>query len=34
MNGDDKYGTHIGANNQKWYQSTWGVGMDFDFKIK
>jgi hypothetical protein len=34
MNGDDKYGTLFGANNQKWYQSTWGVGMDFDFKIK
>jgi|GEM_PF-1522913 len=34
MNGDDKYGTLFGANNQKWYQSTWGIGMDFDFKIK
>lgn len=34
MNGDDKYGTLFGANNQRWYQSTWGVGMDFDFKIK
>jgi len=34
LNGDDKYGTLFGANNQKWYQSTWGIGMDFDFKIK
>ncbi|MBU4486860.1 MAG: HEAT repeat domain-containing protein [Candidatus Delongbacteria bacterium] len=34
MNGNDKYGTLFGANNQRWYQSTWGVGLDFDFKIK
>jgi hypothetical protein len=34
MSGDDKYGTLSGANNRKWYQGTWGVGMDFDFKIK
>jgi hypothetical protein len=34
MSGDDKYGTLSGANNRKWYQATWGVGLDFDFKIK
>ncbi|MCK4980092.1 MAG: hypothetical protein KAS62_06830, partial [Candidatus Delongbacteria bacterium] len=34
MSGNDKYGSTFGANNQKWYQSTWGVGMDFNFKVK
>ena len=34
MSGDDKYGTHFGKNNKKWYQSTWGIGLDYDFKIK
>ncbi|MDA3838559.1 MAG: HEAT repeat domain-containing protein [Candidatus Delongbacteria bacterium] len=34
MSGNDKYGSTFGANNQKWYQATWGVGMDFDFKVR
>ncbi|MDA3886721.1 MAG: hypothetical protein PF638_14100 [Candidatus Delongbacteria bacterium] len=34
MSGNDKYGSAFGANNQKWYQATWGVGLDFDFKVK
>ncbi|MBN2790774.1 MAG: HEAT repeat domain-containing protein [Candidatus Delongbacteria bacterium] len=34
MSGNDKYGSAFGANNQKWYQATWGVGMDFDFKVR
>jgi hypothetical protein len=33
MSGDDKYGTHYGANGKKWHQSTWGIGLDFDYKI-
>ena len=34
MSGDDKYGTHFGTNKKKWYQGTWGIGLDFDHVIK
>jgi len=28
MSGNDKYGTNSGSNGKKWYQGTWGVGLD------
>jgi len=34
MSGKDRYGSSFGSDNTKWYQGTWGVGVDFDFKIK
>ncbi len=34
MSGKDRYSTPAGADNRKWHRGTWGVGLDFDFKIK